>query len=96
MDRSELIREIEVSMGIHAEGLTPGTIKKMLESMIEVITRSIRDKEPVRIDNLCIFKPHIKGPRTYNNLNTGKGYEIPEKNWVKVTLSQNLLKRIQP
>jgi len=98
LDRSELISEIKVSMGIHAEGLAPETIKKVLESMTEVIIHSLRGGEKVRIDNLCVFRPYTKrSTRSYNNLNTGKDcYKVPAKNWVKASWSRNLLKGIQP
>ena len=99
MDRSELISEIKASMGIHAEELEPETIKKVLEKMTEVIIRSLRGGEKVRIDNLCVFKPYTKKTtRSYNNLNTGKDcrYLVPAKNWVKASWSRNFLKGIQP
>lgn len=98
MNRSKLISEIKASMGIHAEGLAPEIIKKMLESMTEVIIRSLRDKESVRIDGLCVFKPYMKrSARSYNNLNTGKDcIQVPAKNWVKASWSPHLLKGIQP
>jgi nucleoid DNA-binding protein len=96
LDRSKLINEIKASMGTHAEGLAPETIKKMLESMTEVIIRSLRDKEPVRIDRLFVLKPFTKKARSYYSPSTGKQHETPTKNWVKASWSPHLLKGIQP
>ena len=91
MNKTEIINQVAFDMG-----LSKAESKAIFEHIIELIADSLAAGEDVVITDFCSFRVKDRPAKRYRHNGTGKMMEIPAGKRVKVSMSDKVMKRIDP
>lgn len=91
MNKTELVEKVAFDMGLkRAES------KEIVDHIFNLITESLAAGEDVVITDFCSFRVKDRPAKRYRHNGTGKMMEIPAGKRVKVSMSDKVMKRIDP
>lgn len=91
MNKTELVEKVAFDMG-----LSRAESKAIFEHTIELIVDSLAAGESVNITGFTSMKVVDRPARRYRHNGTGKKMEVPAGKRVKVSMSDKVMKRIDP
>ncbi len=77
-------------------GLKKAESKEIVEKVFELMADSLAAGEPVSITDFCSFRVVDRPARRYRHNMTGRMMEVPAGKRVKVSMSDKVLRRIDP
>lgn len=91
MNKTELIEKVAFDMGLkRAES------KEIVEHIFSIMADSLAAGEDVSIVDFCSFRIKDRPARRYRHNGTGKKMEVPAGKRIKVSMSENVLRRVDP
>ena len=91
MNKTELINTLAFDMGLkRAES------KEIVEKVFALMADSLAAGEPVSITDFCSFRVVDRPARRYRHNTTGRMMEVPAGKRVKVSMSDSILRRVDP
>lgn len=91
MNKTEIINQVAFDMG-----LSRAESKAIFEHTIELMVESLAAGDDVSITDFCSFRIKDRPAKRYRHNGTGKMMEIPAGKRVKVSMSDKVMKRIDP
>ena len=91
MNKTELIDKVAFDIG-----LRKNESKEIVEKVFSLIVEALEKGEDVSIVDFCSFRVKDRPAKRYRHNGTGKMMEIPAGKRVKVTMSEKVLRRIDP
>ena len=91
MNKTELINTLAFDMG-----LTHQESRDILNYIFKLMADSLAAGEPVSITDFCSFRIVDRPARRYRHITTGRMMEVPAGKRVKVSMSEKVLRRIDP
>ncbi len=91
MNKTELVEKVAFDMGLkRAES------KEIVEHIFSLITESLASGVDVSITDFCSFRIKERPARRYRHNTTGRMMEVPAGKRVKVSMSDSILRRVDP
>ena len=91
MNKTELINQLAFD-----KGLTRAESKEIVEHIFSLMADSLAAGEDLVFTDFCSFRIKDRPARRYRNNTNGKMMEVPAGKRVKVSMSEKVLKRIDP
>ena len=91
MNKTEIINQVAFDIG-----LSRAESKAIFEHTIELIVESLAAGEDVSIVDFCSFRIKDRPARRYRHNGTGRMMEVPAGKRIKVSMSDKVMKRIDP
>ena len=91
MNKTELIDKVAFDIG-----LRKNESKEIVEKVFSLIADSLAAGEDVSITDFCSFRVKDRPAKRYRHNGTGKMMEIPAGKRVRVSMSDKVMKRIDP
>ena len=91
MNKTELIDKVAFDIG-----LRKNESKEIVEKVFSLIVEALEKGEDVSIVDFCSFRVKHRPAKRYRHNGTGKMMENPAGKRVKVTMSEKVLRRIDP
>ena len=89
MNKSEIIKQV-----VSSSNVDEATVKKVFDSIIEVIQKSLLFGINVKIHEFLTFTLKVAQPKKMTNLNDGKEYTVPKKYRVAVSVPITFRKKL--
>lgn len=91
MNKTELVEKLAFDMGLkRAES------KEIVEKVFSTIVEALEKGEDVSIVDFCSFRIKDRPARRYRHNGTGRMMEVPAGKRIKVSMSDKVMKRIDP
>lgn len=91
MNKTELINTLAFDMG-----LKRSESKEIVDHIFSLMADSLAAGEPVSITDFCSFRIVDRPARRYRHNGTGKMMEVPAGKRIKVSMSDSILRRVDP
>lgn len=91
MNKTEIINQVAFDMG-----LSRAESKAIFEHTIELIVESLAAGESVNITGFASMRVVDRPAKRYRHNGTGKKMEVPAGKRIKVSMSDKVMKRIDP
>ena len=91
MNKTELINQLAFD-----KGLSRAESKEIVEHIFELMGEALAAGEDVVLTDFCSFRVKDRPARRYRNNTNGKMMEVPAGKRVKVSMSDNILRRVDP
>ena len=91
MNKTELVEKVAFDMG-----LSRAESKAIFEHTVELIVEALEKGDDVSITDFCSFRIKDRPAKRYRHNGTGKMMETPAGKRVKVSMSDKVMKRIDP
>ena len=91
MNKTELINTLAFD-----KGLTHQESRDILNYIFKLMADSLAAGEPVSITDFCSFRVVDRPARRYRHNTTGRMMEVPAGKRVKVSMSDSILRRVDP
>lgn len=91
MNKTELMDKVAFDIG-----LRKNESKEIVEKVFSLIADSLAAGEDVVITDFCTFRVKDRPAKRYRHNGTGKMMEIPAGKRVKVSMSDSVLRRVDP
>jgi len=91
MNKTELIDKVAFDIG-----LRKNESKEIVEKVFSLIADSLAAGEDVSITDFCSFRVKDRPAKRYRHNGTGKMMEIPAGKRVKVSMSDKVMRRVDP
>jgi DNA-binding protein HU-beta len=89
MNKKELIREV-----VKDTGITENDVRTVLNSMTDIIQKSLMKGLDVNIKNLVKFEKLITKARKARDIRTGAEIEVPKRYRIKVSIPEAFRRKI--
>ena len=91
MNKTELVEKLAFDMGLkRAES------KEIVDHIFSIMADSLAAGEDVSIVDFCSFRIKDRPARRYRHNGTGRMMEVPAGKRIKVSMSDKVMKRIDP
>ena len=91
MNKTELVEKVAFDMG-----LSRAESKAIFEHTVELMVEALAAGDDVSITDFCSFRIKDRPAKRYRHNGTGKIMETPAGMRVKVSMSDKVMKRIDP
>lgn len=79
---------------VESLGMTGTAANETVNFIKDKIRERLAAGDVVSLNGLVTFEPYVKQATTKVNPRTGEPVEVPEKNWVRATVSKSFLKTL--
>lgn len=91
MNKTELVEKVAFDMG-----LSRAESKAIFEHTVELMVEALEKGDDVSITDFCSFRIKDRPAKRYRHNGTGRMMEVPAGKRVKVSMSDKVMKRIDP